>query len=211
MYRFVKRGFDFVSASLLFLAISPLYLILMLLVRVKIGSPIYFKQQRTGLNGQCFYIKKFRTMTDAKDDSGNYLPDEQRQTKFGKWLRGSSLDELPELLCIIKGDMSVIGPRPLPPQYDKYYSEYEKNRFRVKGGLVPPEVLYRDLEPSWDNQLKYEADYALQCSATLDMRILIAALKGVFIRYHNSYGDYIRASLSEERKDRTEKIEVAKI
>lgn len=211
MYRFVKRGFDFISASLLFLAISPLYLILMTLVRVKIGSPIYFKQQRTGLNGQRFYIKKFRTMTDEKDDSGNYLPDEQRQTKFGNWLRGSSLDELPELLCIIKGDMSVIGPRPLPPQYDKYYSEYEKNRFRVKGGLVPPEVLYRDLEPSWDNQLKYEADYALRCSAALDMRILIAAMKGVFIRYSSSYGDYIRTSLSEERKGRIEKIGAAKI
>lgn len=202
MYRYVKRTFDFLSSLLLFIVISPVYLILMILVRVNIGKPIYFSQQRTGYRGEQFSIRKFRTMTEARDADGNYLPDEQRQTKFGNWLRGSSLDELPELLCIIKGDMSVIGPRPLPPSYDPYFTEYEKKRFNVKGGLVPPEVLYRDVEPSWDNQLKYEADYAEHVSAILDIRILFAALKGVFTRYSNDYGEYVRRSLSEEREER---------
>lgn len=202
MYQYIKRAFDFTSATLLLIAISPLYLILLLLVRVKIGTPIYFSQVRTGYHGKPFAIKKFRSMTEERDENGNYLPDEQRLTKLGNWLRRTSLDELPELLCIIKGDMSVIGPRPLPPTYDSYYTEYERKRFNVRGGLVPPEVLYRDVEPSWDNQLKYEADYAENLSAGLDLKIFLTALKGVFIRYQNDYGEYVRCPLSEERAER---------
>ncbi len=204
MYRYVKRAFDAISASLLLLAISPIYLMLMLLVRINIGTPIYFSQIRTGYHGKTFSIKKFRTMTEERDADGNYLPDEQRLTKFGSWLRRTSLDELPELLCIIKGDMSVIGPRPMPASYDPYYTEFERKRFNVRGGLIPPEVLYRDVEPSWDNQLKYEADYAENLSAKLEFQIFLAALKGVFIRYQNDYGEYVRALLSEERKHMTE-------
>lgn len=200
MYKVVKRTFDFFSSLALFVVISPIYLALMILVRTKIGSPIYFTQIRTGYHGKKFAIKKFRSMTEEKDENGNYLPDEVRLTKFGNWLRRTSLDELPELFCIIKGDMSVIGPRPLPPEYDDYYTEEEKKRFNVRGGLVPPEVLYRDVEPSWDNQLHYEADYAESLSIVLDIKILMAALKGVFIRYSNDYGEYVRKSLSEERE-----------
>ncbi len=199
MYRFVKRAFDLLSSLSLFIVISPIYLLLMILVKTRIGSPIYFSQIRTGYRGKQFTIRKFRSMTEEKDTDGNYLPDEIRLTKFGNWLRRTSLDELPELLCIIKGEMSVIGPRPLPPSYDEYYTEYEKKRFNVRGGLVPPEVLYRDVEPSWDNQLLYEAEYAERLSARLDMKILMTALKGVFIRYSNDYGEYVRKPLSEER------------
>lgn len=199
MYRFVKRAFDLFSSLALFIVISPIYLLLMILVRTKIGSPIYFSQVRTGYHGKPFSIRKFRSMTEEKDEHGNYLPDEVRLTKFGNWLRRTSLDELPELLCIIKGDMSVIGPRPMPTAYDAYYTEYEKKRFEVRGGLVPPEVLYRDVEPSWDNQLKYEADYAVNLSAGLDMKIFLAALSGVFTRFSNDYGEYVRMPLSEER------------
>lgn len=202
MYKGVKRTFDFLSSLALFIVISPLYLLLMVMVKTKIGSPIYFSQIRTGYHGKPFAIRKFRSMTEEKDENGNYLPDEVRLTKFGNWLRRTSLDELPELLCIINGDMSVIGPRPMPTAYDEYYTDYEKKRFNVRGGLVPPEVLYRDLEPTWDNQLKYEADYAENVSASLDFKIFMAALKGVFIRYNNDYGEYVRQSLSEERKDR---------
>ena len=201
MYRYVKRAFDFTSSMMLLIVISPLYLLLMVLVHAKIGKPIYFSQVRTGYHGKKFIIKKFRSMTEERDAEGNYLPDEQRLTKFGNWLRRTSLDELPELLCIIKGDMSVIGPRPLPPTYDCYYTEYEQKRFNVRGGLVPPEVLYRDVEPSWDNQLKYEADYAENLSAGLDFKIFLTALKGVFIRYQNDYGEYVRRSLAEERSE----------
>ena len=173
----------------------------MILVRTKIGRPIYFSQARTGYHGKPFIIKKFRSMTEEKDEDGNYLPDEVRLTKFGNWLRKTSLDELPELLSIIKGEMSVIGPRPLPPSYDSYYTDYEKKRFNVKGGLVPPEVLYRDVEPSWDNQLRYEADYATNLSAKLDAKILFTALKGVLIRYKSDYGGYVRKPLYEEREN----------
>lgn len=201
MYRFVKRAFDFLSASLLLLVISPIYLTLMVLVRTKIGTPIYFSQVRTGYQGKPFEIKKFRSMTEERDENGNYLPDEQRLTKLGNWLRRTSLDELPELLCIIKGDMSVIGPRPMPTAYDPYYTEYERKRFNVRGGLVPPEVLYRDVEPTWDNQLKYEAEYAENLSASLDFKIFMAALKGIFIRYQNNYGEYVRYPLSKERSE----------
>lgn len=206
MYKIVKRTFDLLSSLTLFIAISPVYLILMILVKTKIGSPIYFSQIRTGYHGRKFTIKKFRSMTDEKDENGNYLPDEVRLTKLGNWLRRTSLDELPELICIIKGEMSVVGPRPLPPVYDEYYTEYEMKRLNVRGGLVPPEVLYRDVEPSWDNQLRYEADYAENLSASLDIKILMAALKGVFIRYSNDYGEYVRKPLSEERKIRGENI-----
>lgn len=199
MYRFVKRAFDLLSSLSLFIVISPIYLLLMILVKTRIGSPIYFSQIRTGYHGKQFIIRKFRSMTEEKDADGNYLPDEIRLTKFGNWLRRTSLDELPELLCIIKGEMSVIGPRPLPPSYDEYYTDYEKKRFNVRGGLVPPEVLYRDVEPSWDNQLLYEAEYAERISARLDTKILMTALKGVFIRYSNDYGEYVRKPLSEER------------
>lgn len=199
MYRVVKRTFDLLSSLTLFIVIFPLYLVLMILVKTRIGSPIYFTQIRTGYHGKKFAIRKFRSMTEEKDQSGNYLPDEVRLTKFGNWLRRTSLDELPELLCIIKGEMSVIGPRPLPPAYDEFYTAYEKKRFNVRGGLVPPEVLYRDVEPSWDNQLRYEADYAENLSTTMDLKILMAALKGVFIRYSNDYGEYVRKPLSEER------------
>jgi len=202
MYRVVKRTFDLLSSLALFIVISPIYLVLMILVRTKIGSPIYFSQIRTGYHGKTFAIRKFRSMTEEKNEKGDYLPDEVRLTKFGNWLRRTSLDELPELLCIIKGDMSVIGPRPMPTAYDDYYSEYEKKRFEVRGGLVPPEVLYRDLEPSWDNQLRYEANYAANLSASLDFKIFMTAIKGVFIRYNNDYGEYVRKPLSEERKEK---------
>ena len=211
MYRVVKRTFDLLSSLALFIVISPVYLALMILVKTMIGSPIYFSQIRTGYHGKKFVIRKFRSMTEEKDSNGNYLPDEVRLTKFGNWLRRTSLDELPELLCIIKGEMSVIGPRPLPPVYDEFYTDYERQRFNVRGGLVPPEVLYRDVEPSWDNQLRYEADYAENLSASMDLKILMASLKGVFIRYSNDYGEYVRKPLSEERAEKTEEERSVKI
>ena len=115
VFRFFKRAFDFASALTLFIVISPLFLVLMFLIKIKIGSPVFFKQVSTGMNMENFNIIKFRTMTEEKDENGNYLPDEMRLTKLGKFLRATSLDELPELIPIIKGEMSVIGPRPLTP------------------------------------------------------------------------------------------------
>lgn len=202
VYRKFKRCFDCLSALLLLLVISPLFLILMLLVRIKHGSPIFFRQKRTGKDFKSFMLMKFRTMTNAKDAEGNLLPDNQRVTKFGLWLRNSSLDELPELINIIKGDMAVIGPRPLLPQYDDYYTESEKKRFEVRGGLIPPESLYTDSFLTWDKQLEYEADYAEKLSLSLDVKILISVFKTMLKRGEEDYGGYERKSLIEERTNK---------
>lgn len=199
VFRFFKRAFDFASALTLFIVISPLFLVLMFLIKIKIGSPVFFKQVRTGMNMEKFNIIKFRTMTEEKDENGNYLPDEMRLTKLGKFLRATSLDELPELIPIIKGEMSVIGPRPLPPKYDQYYTEREKLRFGVRGGLIPPEVLYNNVQPTWDEQLEYEASYAEKLCFSLDFSIIVTVFKGLFTRYKKDYGEYIRQGLDEER------------
>lgn len=198
-YRVFKRVFDFVSALLLFGMISPLFLVLMIMVRFMIGSPIFFTQERSGLNQNNFFIKKFRSMTNEKDSNGNLLPDDQRLTKFGCFLRSSSLDELPELLSIIKGDMSVIGPRPLPPTYNKFYSERELKRFDVRSGLIPPDSTDDDAIISWDKQLEYEADYADSLSFMKDIKIFFAVFKTIFNRNKTNYGGYVRKALHEER------------
>ncbi|MDD3138446.1 MAG: sugar transferase [Lachnospiraceae bacterium] len=202
LFRGFKRGFDFISALLLFVVISPLFLILMVLVRIKLGSPVFFTQARSGKNQKRFYIKKFRTMTNETDSKGELLPDEKRQTKWGGVLRSTSLDELPQLLNIIAGDMSVIGPRPLPPMYDEYYSEYESNRFRVRGGLIQPEVLHDTILPTWDEQLKWEADYARNLSLKTDIEIFVAVFKTLVQRNNSDYGEIVRDSLINERKEK---------
>lgn len=200
MYKLFKRCFDFTSATLLLIAISPLFIVLMILVRIKHGSPVFFRQQRSGKDYKPFMLMKFRTMSNATDANGNLLPDNQRVTKFGLWLRNSSLDELPELINIIKGDMAVIGPRPLIPQYDPYYTEREKLRFTVRGGLIPPESLHTDSFITWDKQLEYEASYAENLSFVLDTKILISVFKTMLERGERDYGGYERKSLIEERE-----------
>lgn len=199
LFRAFKRIFDFVSALLLFIVISPLFLVLMVTVRVKIGSPIFFTQERSGMHQKNFYIKKFRSMTNERDENGNLLPDDQRLTKFGRLLRSSSLDELPELLSIIKGDMSVIGPRSLPPSYNKFYTERELKRFEVRGGLLPPDSVEPSAIISWDKQLDYEAKYAEELSFKNDLKIFFLGIRIIFKRNKTDYGTYVRQSLIEER------------
>lgn len=202
VYKFIKRSFDFISALLLFIVISPMFLVLMICAWLSIGSPIFFRQERSGLHGKPFYLIKFRTMTDARDANGNLLPDSDRQTKFGRFLRNTSLDELPELLNIIKGDMAVIGPRPLYIRYNQYYTDHEIKRNNVRGGLIPPESLYHDSFLTWDKQLKYEADYAENLSLQLDIKILISVFKTVFLRSKTDYGSYVRQPLDIERANK---------
>ncbi len=173
MYKVFKRLFDFCSSAALLLALSPLVLILCLLVRVRLGAPVFFKQKRTGRYGRPFTILKFRTMTDARDEQGNLLPDEQRVTALGRFLRSTSLDELPELWNILRGDMSVIGPRSLPVEYDAYYTEDERRRFCVRGGLIPPDTLTHNPFISWDEQLACEADYATHLSFGRDVSVFL--------------------------------------
>ncbi len=202
MYKIIKRAFDFISALLLFIVISPFFCILAVIVRIKMGCPIFFHQVRTGKRMKQFGMTKFRTMTNATDTEGNLLPDEQRQTKFGKWLRSSSLDELPELLNIIKGDMSVIGPRPLPPLYDDYYMEEEKKRFKVRGGLITPDSIDPNPVISWDKQLAYEADYGENVSLKKDLMIFVGVFRILFRRTTTDYGEYVREPLNVERKEK---------
>lgn len=199
VYKIFKRAFDFTSALLLFIVISPLFLVLMICARISIGSPIFFYQERSGKDEKPFKLIKFRTMTDARDAEGNLLPDHERLTKFGRFLRNSSLDELPELLNIIKGDMAVIGPRPLYMKYNPYYTEYERKRNLVRAGLIPPESLYHDSFLTWDKQLKYEADYAENLSLALDVKILISVFKTMLRRNKEDYGAYDRQALDVER------------
>ena len=201
MYSVVKRGFDFLSSSLLFIVISPLFAVLSVLVWIKMGRPIFFRQTRTTKHQRCFEILKFRTMTDARNENGELLSDEERKTQLGTWLRSTSLDELPELLNIIKGDMSVIGPRPFQPKYYPYYRDYELNRFKVRGGLIPPETLHDNPTPTWDEQLEWEADYANNVSLILDLKIFFKVFRLLFNRDSKDYGDYVRENLEIERKD----------
>lgn len=200
LYSIFKRCFDCISASFLLIVISPFFIILMMMVRIKHGSPIFFKQVRSGRNMKKFGLIKFRTMTNERGADGNLLPDHMRLTKFGKFLRNSSLDELPELLNIIKGDMAVIGPRPLIPQYDAYYKEEELPRFKIRGGLIPPESLHNDSFLTWDKQFQYEADYARNISLKLDLKILVSVFKTMILRNTKDYGEYERKPLDEERK-----------
>lgn len=203
--RFVKRLLDFLFATLLFAIILPFFLVISLLVFICLGKPVFFKQERSGLHEKTFKIIKFRTMTNEKDSYDNYLSDKERITRLGKFLRSTSLDELPELLNIILGEMSIIGPRPLPPEYHQYYTENEKKRFEVRGGLIPPEVLYKNVQPTWDQQFTFETLYVDQLSFLQDVKIFFSVMVGLFIRYENSYGEYVRPSLIECRQYRSEK------
>lgn len=206
--RFVKRGFDIFLSGIALMILSPIMLLIALMVRLFLGAPVLFKQERTGKDDKRFYILKFKTMTDKRDENGNLLPDEQRKTLFGNLLRSSSLDELPELINIFKGDMSIIGPRPLFSSYLPYYTEKEKDRNLVRGGLVPPEVLSLNLTPSWDEQLQAEAEYAQNVTFLLDAKIFFATFVVLYKRVRYGYGEYTRDTLINERKNIREDVVV---
>lgn len=205
MYRlFFKRFFDLVLSLFFFILISPLFLILTILVMINMGFPVFFTQERSGKNQKAFKLIKFRTMKNDKDASGELLPDEVRQTKFGNWLRSTSLDELPELLNIIIGRMSIIGPRPLPVFYNPYYRESELNRFDVRGGLITPDAIDDTPIISWDKQFIYESEYAKNISFKNDFKIFFSVFKMLFKRKKENYGEYIRDSLDVERSGENE-------
>ena len=201
MYRnFLKRWMDiFLSASAIII-FFPVFLILTFLIGIDMGYPILFKQERVGKDEKIFVMYKFRTMNNKKDRKGNLLPDPCRITRLGKFLRGTSLDELPELINILKGDLSIVGPRPLLVEYLPYYSEYERQRHKVRGGLTVPEVLYDNIMPTWEEQFAYEVEYANHVCFWLDLKIIFKTVTGVLLRNHNNYGLYVRKSLTEERK-----------
>lgn len=204
MYRFFKRFFDIFSSFLLLIVISPLFIILVLIVAFNMGFPVFFVQKRCGKNMKDFYLIKFRTMKNLKDSSGNLLPDEERMTKFGNWLRSTSLDELPELINILIGDMSVIGPRPLPSKYNSYIRSEELKRFDVRGGLIAPDSIDESPFITWDKQFEYEARYAKELSFKNDIKIFFSVFRILFKRKSGNYGEYIRKPLDEERGNENE-------
>ncbi|MBH1939410.1 sugar transferase [Mobilitalea sibirica] len=198
-YRFIKRSIDFMIALLAIALVGPFMIIIYILVRINLGKPVLFQQERIGKDNHLFTIYKFRTMSEEKDEKGALLPNEARLSKFGSFLRSSSLDELPELINILKGELSFIGPRPLVAEYLPYFTEYELQRHKVRGGLIPPEVLYGNITPTWEQQFEYEVSYAQKVTFYQDVRIAFAASRGILQRSKIKYGNYKRPSLNEER------------
>ncbi|SPT62288.1 Putative colanic biosynthesis UDP-glucose lipid carrier transferase [Aerococcus viridans] len=179
---YLKRPQDIVLSLVALILLSPVIAIVALLVRTKLGSPILFTQERPGLNEKIFRMYKFRTMTDEKDGNGKLLPDEVRLTKFGKLLRATSLDELPELFNILKGDMSVIGPRPLLVQYLPLYNEFQKRRHEVRPGLSGLAQVNGRNAISWDDKFNLDVEYVDNVSFIEDWKIILLTIKKVFVK-----------------------------
>ena len=177
---FGKRALDLFFSGLLLLLLAPLMLILAGCVRLKLGSPIIFKQTRPGKNEQLFFMYKFRTMTDEKDQHGAYLPDEVRLTKFGKLLRATSLDELPELWNIFKGEMSFVGPRPLLVEYLTLYNEEQRKRHNIRPGLTGLAQVSGRNAISWEEKFTYDCLYVESYSFGKDVWILLQTVLKVF-------------------------------
>lgn len=183
MYRkYIKRLLDFILSLFAIIILSPVLLIVALLVRIKLGAPVIFKQKRPGLNEKIFTLYKFRTMTDAKDEYGNLLPDEIRLTKFGKLLRSTSLDELPELFNILKGDMSIVGPRPLLVRYLPLYNEHQKHRHDVRPGFTGYAQCNGRNAISWEEKFDLDVYYTKHVSLLLDIKIILKTVKIVLFR-----------------------------
>lgn len=180
--KYFKRPMDIILSLIALIVLSPILLIVALLVRIKLGSPVIFKQQRPGLNEKIFIMYKFRTMTDERDENGELLPDGIRLTKFGRFLRSTSLDELPELFNILKGDMSVIGPRPLLVEYLPLYDEYQKRRHEVRPGLSGLAQVSGRNAINWEDKFNLDVEYVDNISFFGDWKIIFLTLKKVFIR-----------------------------
>lgn len=170
--KFVKRLIDVIISGLGLVILSPVLLVLCILVRVKLGSPVLFTQERPGKDEKIFKLYKFRSMTDERDEKGELLPDEVRLTRFGKLLRSTSLDELPELLNILKGDMSLIGPRPLLVRYLPYYTEAEKHRHDVRPGLTGLAQVNGRNALGWEDRFAYDLQYVDNLSFGMDIKVL---------------------------------------
>jgi len=182
MSRFIKNIADRLIAATTLIIFSPLILIVGLLVKFNLGSPVFFTQLRPGMHGEIFTFYKFRTMTDKKDAEGKLLPDEDRMTSFGSWIRQTSLDELPQLLNVLKGDMSLVGPRPLFVHYLELYNSEQKRRHDVLPGITGLAQTNGRNSISWDKKLKLDVAYVDNWSLWLDFKILLATVVKVIKR-----------------------------
>ena len=189
--RFLKRPMDFILSLIAIIVLSPVLIVVGVLVRVRLGSPVLFKQKRPGLNEKIFTMYKFRTMTDEKDEKGEkgeQLPDSVRLTKFGRMLRSTSLDELPELFNILKGDMSIVGPRPLLIQYLELYNNHQKRRHDVRPGLSGHAQVNGRNAISWEDKFNLDVEYVDNVSFIGDWKIILLTIKKVFVKEGISSG-----------------------
>ncbi|GAA0789433.1 MULTISPECIES: sugar transferase [Pseudomonadati] len=187
----MKRLFDFIVALCALITLLPVIIVVAALIRFKLGSSILFIQNRPGLNGDIFKMMKFRTMLDAKDKQGNLLPDEQRMTKFGSFLRSTSLDELPGLFNVLKGDMSIVGPRPLLVQYLPLYSPEQSRRHNIRPGITGWAQVNGRNAISWDQKFKLDVWYVDNQSFFLDFKIILLTVKKVLVREGISADGYV--------------------
>ena len=180
--RFFKRALDIFCSLMALLVFWWLYVIVAILVRVKLGSPVLFTQDRPGKDEKIFKLYKFRTMTDARDENGNLLPDDVRLTKFGKLLRSTSLDELPEVFNILKGDMSIIGPRPLLVKYLPLYNEEQKRRHEVRPGLSGYAQVNGRNSVSWEEKFRMDVEYVDHVTFVGDVKIILGTVLKAFVK-----------------------------
>ena len=204
--KYIKRILDFTLSLIALICLSPILLIVAILVRVKLGSPIIFKQQRPGKDEKIFTLYKFRTMTDEKDEKGNLLPDSQRLTKFGKFLRSTSLDELPELFNILKGDMSIVGPRPLLVEYLPLYNEEQKHRHDVRPGLTGLAQISGRNAITWEEKFEKDIEYVHNISFIWDLKIIINTAVKVFKREGISHNATMEKFTGTKKEEILEKI-----
>lgn len=183
LYRdYIKRLIDFIGAATLICLLSPVFLLCYVMIRKKMGSPVLFTQLRVGKGERIFKIYKFRSMTSEKDAAGELLPDSKRITKLGIFLRKTSIDELPQLFNVLKGDMSFIGPRPLLPRYLDWYTDREKHRHTVNAGITGLAQVSGRTDISWDRKLELDAQYSESVSFLFDVKIIFLTLKKVLLR-----------------------------
>lgn len=199
--KYFKRILDFILSLIAIIILSPVFLIVAILVKIKLGSPVIFKQERPGKNEKIFTLYKFRTMTDKKDENGNLLPDSERLTKFGKTLRSTSLDELPELFNILKGDMAIVGPRPLLVKYLPYYTKEERHRHDVRPGLTGLAQIHGRNTTNWTDRFRYDVEYTHKITFFEDIKILFKTVMKVIKEEDILVGnEHVLLNLDEERK-----------
>lgn len=180
--RYIKRIIDSILSLIAIIILSPVIIITSILVAIKLGRPVIFKQQRPGLDEKIFTMYKFRSMTDERGENGELLPDEVRLTRFGKKLRATSLDELPELFNILKGDMAIVGPRPLLVSYLPLYNDFQKQRHFVKPGITGYAQINGRNAISWEEKFEFDVEYIKSINFFLDIKIILLTVKTVFFK-----------------------------
>ena len=198
--KYVKRLLDIILSLIAIVTLSPIFLIVAVVVKFTMGSPVFFSQERIGKDEKVFRLYKFRSMTNAKDENGNLLPEKERLTKAGELIRSLSVDELPELVSILTGKMSIVGPRPLPTYYSTYFLPEERRRHKVRGGLIPADDLSGKVMITWEEQFEYDVYYAEHVSFILDAKAVLMTFKILVDRVRTDYGKAKRPHLNQYRE-----------